>query len=308
MKVKLYRVLFCLLVGASIVLVSEVAAPETLLAASRDGSGGLGWGYGVLGHEGVKVVVGVGGQRAPEPVDRTESKVITYYRYIECTECTINGEVCFPNGKLGLIPEPLDENPNPLTHLPPGDTIPYYVAIVSARTGQILGYLGRTVCLPSVQPPPPPPPEVVWQYAPLPEPQINFNPEKIGLTQLPTWFWVSNDAGNLVLSLEVPGGLDGYAVSLDVHPIAYHWDFGDGSSGESSVAGSAGGSEEASVIHTYREPGTYRVGLVVTWAGFYIYTGYGVARMVTLGPVNQPEAFRQYTVQQIRGVLVPPST
>jgi hypothetical protein len=299
-------VLFCLI--SSVILISQTVSQKTVLAASRDGSGGLAWGYGVLGHYGVRVVVGVGGgKRVVKPVRRMEASS-TYYKYIECTECTINGEVCFPNGKLGLIAEPLDENPNPLTHLPPGDTVPYYVAVASTQTGQILRYVGKTVCLRSILPPPAPLPEVVWQYAPLPEPEIHFNPQRTGLTQLATWFWVSGDAGNMVLSRQIPGGIGGYAVTLVVHPVAYHWDFGDGSSADSAVAGGPGSSEDASVVHTYIEPGTYRVGLVVTWAGFYIYTGYGVTRMVNLGPVNQPQVFRPYTVQQVRGVLVPPNT
>ena len=275
------------------------------------GSGGSsGWGKGVLGPGGVTVVVGAGGPRRPTPPpppdSPTGSKTPVYYAAVQCTECAINGEVCLPNGQLGLIPVP--PGSDPLGHLPPGDTVPFYVEIVNSITGQVVGYTGQTLCNPAVAPPPPPPPAgVVWRTVPLPVAQIEFNPGTYGVTQLPTWYWLANDANGVDVRVAIPGGVGGYAVTLAVHPVAYYWSFGDGQTGVSYVAGGPGSASSASTTHTYVGPGTFQVGVTVAWAGSYTFTGYGVSETVALGPVDQPESSHSYVVQQIRSILVPPT-
>jgi hypothetical protein len=136
-------------------------------------------------------------------------------------------------------------------------------------------------------------------------PQISFNPGTFGVTQLPTWFWLANDTEGVNVSVAVPGGVGGYSVTVAVHPVAYYWDFGDGSSAVSYTAGSAGSATNASVTHTYGAATTYSVGLTVEWEGAYTFAGYGVTETVPLGPVDQAQKVQPYVVQQVRSVLLP---
>jgi hypothetical protein len=267
--------------------------------AHASGAAGRGrstiWGSGQL--DPIAVIVGVGkagGARTPSTTVPSSQGQVYYWNDYPCPQCIyIVGLVCDSLGRLINVPSPVRQ-------LGPGQTVPIYAQLIGPR-----GVIGDPVLTCTVRRPPPPPnPEQVWASAPLPLPDIEFNPARIGLTQLATWFWLSNDGGLVTLSVE----LAGYYVSLAVRPISYHWDFGDGSSTDSSTSGSPGGALEASAVHTYVEPGTYNVGVTVTWAGDYTFTGYGVDETLSLGPVNQPEVFRLYTVQQVRGVLVPPNT
>ena len=232
------------------------------------------------------------------------SKAPVYYATTPCTECALNGEVCLPNGQLGLIPVP--PGTDPLGNLPAGDTVPVYVEIVNSITGQVVGYTGQTLCIAPPAPPPPPSADVVWRTAPLPPADIEFNPGTYGITQLPTWFWLANDAESVDVRAAIPGGADGYAVVLTVHPVAYYWSFGDGATAVSYTAGEPGSAVNASATHTYSEPGTFTVGLTIAWAGSYTFTGYGISETVAVGPVDQPESSHTYIVQQIRSILVPP--
>ncbi|HET9061633.1 MAG TPA: PKD domain-containing protein [Acidimicrobiales bacterium] len=138
---------------------------------------------------------------------------------------------------------------------------------------------------------------------PLPKLTLRFDPSTEGLTQLPTWFWVPNMDTNFEVG---PVGVDGYAVTVSLHPVSYHWTFGDGASANSTKPGSGANAEAASVVHTYHETGTYRVGLTVSWAGSYTFTGNGAAQTTSLGPVQQAEVYRNYVVQQVRSVPLNP--
>jgi hypothetical protein len=134
-------------------------------------------------------------------------------------------------------------------------------------------------------------------------PKIEFNPESCGIVQLPTWFWLDNDAagGNLTVG---PVGVGGYSVTVTVHPVAYYWDFGDGATAASSSAGEPGSATDASTTHTYLHKGTFQVGVTVVWAGAYTFSGHGVVQTVAVGPVDQPEVVHRYVVQEIRSVIV----
>lgn len=290
-------------------LISVLVSTGVAFGAGGGGSGGGGgWGTGGFVPGGVGAGVGVNptATSVPESPDPPPSSVPPFY-YVEvpCTECALDGEVCLANGKLGLIPIP--PGPDPVDNLPPGDTIPVYVEIVDSATDKVVGDVGETLCNP---PPTPPPPsaELVWDTAPLPTPQIEFNPGTFGVTQLATWFWLNNDAEGVDLQVAVPGGVGGYAVTLAVHPVAYYWTFGDGASAVSYTAGGPGSAADASTTHTYTEPGTYSVGLTVAWAGSYTFTGYGVTETVDLGPVDQAETNQNYVVQEIRSILEPPGS
>lgn len=264
--------------------------PGTAYGGFGNGGGGRDWGKGKLGHGHIRVGVGVGVPTTT--TSPTHAGGNYYWHSYPCPQCSLLGVVCNSSGQFITLPHPVQQ-------LAPGDTAPMYFQLMGPK-----GPIGDPKLICSTYRPPPPNPAQVWDSAPLPAAQIDFNPSRVGLTQLQTWFWLSNDSGPLTLSASVGG----YTVSLAVRPVSFHWDFGDGTSADSSVSGEPGGAAEASAVHTYTEPGTYRVGVTVTWGGAYTFTGYGVDEVVSLGLVSQPEQFHDYMVQQIRSVLVPASS
>ena len=273
--------------------------------AGTGGTGGAGWGGGSLGGGGVTVGVGVDDNQPAPTGHSVQPALPPRYEYstVPCDECVIDGEVCYPDGQLGLVP--VQPGEDTAEALPPGFTVPLLVIIVSSATHQFIGYAGQTICVRAAQPPPAPTPAAVWASVPLPEAQISFDPATYGVTQLQTWFWLANDLEKVDVTVAVPGGVGGYSVTATVHPVAYDWTFGDGT-GEVSFTGGPGAAAGAAATHTYTEPGTYSVGVAVQWAGSYTFAGYGVDQTVPLGPVSQAETVRAYQVQQIRSLLLPP--
>jgi hypothetical protein len=124
----------------------------------------------------------------------------------------------------------------------------------------------------------------------------------LGLTGLASWFW----AGNLSGPVTAVSSIRGYTVVTTAHPVAFHWYFGDGTEAE----GSGPGTEATpSVTHIYQTKGTYSLELIVAWQGQYTFTGHGIpAQTVQLGTVDGPAATTAYAVQEIRSVLVAPTT
>ncbi len=146
--------------------------------------------------------------------------------------------------------------------------------------------------------PPPPSPAEVWALVPLPQAVFKINPEQVGITQLPTWFWVTGAGGAVTVTVDI----NGYSVTTTATPVSYQWVFGDGTSGTS---GSPGDASDPSVIHTYHYQGTYIVTLSVIYAGTYSYSARGWSGTVALGQYEQPALSIPYVVQQVRSVLVP---
>jgi PKD domain len=151
---------------------------------------------------------------------------------------------------------------------------------------------------PGVPPPPPPTPAEVWASVPLPTPAFGINPATLGLTQLPSWFWVTG--GDRAVT--VTATINGYAVTTTASPVAYQWNFGDGSSATSA---SAGDETSPSVTHTYHFKGTYIVTLSIEYAGTFSYAGPGGTGTVGLGGYEQPGTSAPYVVQEVRSVLTP---
>ena len=269
-----------------LMVTSFLVSPDVAYGAGGQGNG---WGTGSLGPGGASVAVG--DSRAPTPSvppapDPAPSSNGGKWVDQVCTDCAgLTGQVCNAAAQLVNVPP---------GGLPAGDNEPVVLQLVLPNG--TLGYEGPLDCAP---PPPPPPPSAaaVWSVAPFPAPQIELNPSSYGLAQLPTWFWLANDAHGVDLTAAVPGGIDGYSVDLTAHPVAYYWSFGDGQTGVSDTAGSAGSAARASTTHTYVDMGTFSVGVIVAWAGSYTFTGYGVTETVALGPVDQAEAAHPYLVQ-----------
>jgi hypothetical protein len=133
---------------------------------------------------------------------------------------------------------------------------------------------------------------------PLPTPQFHFNPGKVGLTQLPTWFWLTGAGGQVSAKVTIRG----YQVVTAARPVAYYWRFGDGGS---AIGTSEGTEANPSVTHTYVTKGAYTVEVIIGWGGQYTFNGNGVGpETVMLGTVDGPASNAPYAVQEVRSVEV----
>ena len=151
-----------------------------------------------------------------------------------------------------------------------------------------------------VPPPAPPPPSSteVQGEVPLPPAVIQFNPVRVGLTQLPTFFW----AQGVGQAVHVSRAIAGYTITTDAFPIAYVWQFGDGTTATSTVAGSR---TVPSATHTYTRPGSYEVSVSIEYTGSFTYVGPAGSGTEALGDYFSRPFQATYTVQQVRSVLVP---
>jgi hypothetical protein len=154
-------------------------------------------------------------------------------------------------------------------------------------------------------PPPPPPPAPpppssteVQGEVPLPSAVIQFNPVRVGLTQLPTFFW----AQGVGQAVHVSRAIAGYTITTDAFPIAYVWRFGDGATATSTIAGSR---TVPSATHTYTRPGSYEVSVSIEYTGSFTYVGPDGSGTEPLGDYFSRPFQATYTVQQVRSVLVP---
>ena len=116
-------------------------------------------------------------------------------------------------------------------------------------------------------PPPPPTPGEVWSQVPLPTAALYISPAQVGITQLPSWFWISANAGQ---PLVVTAQMGDYSITTEASPVGYQWEFGDGASASNDNVGSP---TDPSVTHTYNAVGTYPVSLTVVYGGSYTYVG-----------------------------------
>lgn len=131
------------------------------------------------------------------------------------------------------------------------------------------------VATPPPCPPPPaapalPDPKLVAQGVALPWPavQIRAKPDTIGLTGLPTWFWIAGYTGDPVtasthlhrdglpnVQAGCPGGpAADENVAVRAIPVAYDWRFGDGLPTSSLTTTSLGvpyPQEEGAIRHQY---------------------------------------------------------
>ena len=99
----------------------------------------------------------------------------------------------------------------------------------------------------------------------LPTSQIVANPTKNGVVQIPTYFYTN--APSLFNTTSLVLGIN---VGINLTPT-FLWDFGDGSTLQTSSPGRA--YPDTSIGHTYRKAGNYTVSLTITWAGTWSAEG-----------------------------------
>lgn len=258
--------------------------------------GGVGSGAGAPGGGGTQV------SYTPPPPNAPPSEQSGYsYEY----QGTDQAMVCLDNGSM----VPYQLSPTGVLITPPGANP---VGPVFAPTiYQLYGPSGQPVGNPTdvcpnvgngaAAPPPPPPPPTpaeVWAATPLPAPHFNFNPRTLGLTQLPTWLWLTGVGGQVTATVTIRG----YTVVTTAHPVAYYWYFGDGGS---ATGNSPGTQAQPSATHTYVAKGGYTVEVIIAWSGQYTFAGNGgPAETVVLGTVDGATAAAAYGVQEVRSVEV----
>lgn len=124
-----------------------------------------------------------------------------------------------------------------------------------------------------------------------------------GLTGLNSGLWATVNGGPIP-PITAKATIRGYTVSVTAHPVAYHWDMGNGNV---MLGTSAGSQDDPSIDYMYQESGTYTLSLTVTWTGTYTFGGNGIASETSaLGPVDQAPQQLSWPVQQIRSVLIAP--
>ncbi len=144
----------------------------------------------------------------------------------------------------------------------------------------------------------PPSPAEIWQETPLPRTEVHASPPGTffwpGITRLATFFW-----GNAVPDAFANVSLRGFDVAVVAHPVAYAWDFGEGT----TLVGPDPGNAFVPVHVTFVRRGDYGVRLYVVWEGraHISFDGLDLADQ-DLGTVTLPEG-SPYHVAEIRALL-----
>jgi hypothetical protein len=144
----------------------------------------------------------------------------------------------------------------------------------------------------------PPSPAEIWQETPLPRTVVHASPPGSlswpGITRLATFFW-----GTAVSETSARVTLRGFDVAVVAHPVAYAWDFGEGTTLVSPDAGTA----DLPTRVTFLRRGDYRVQLFVVWEGRARISFHGIdLAEEDLGTVTLPEG-APYHVAEIRALL-----
>lgn len=96
-----------------------------------------------------------------------------------------------------------------------------------------------------------------------PEPDLALAPGRVGLTGLPSFFWV----GNELRPVSATAGVRGLTVTAEARPVRYLWDFDDGAGRRTTHPGRPWTRHrEGDVSHLYETKGRYDVSVEVVWA------------------------------------------
>jgi len=139
----------------------------------------------------------------------------------------------------------------------------------------------------------------VFGIVPLPPIRIGANPG-IGLVAVPSWYWIDGYDGS---TLRGSRSLGVTTVEVEITPSGYQWEFGDGTTANTTTVGRPY-PEPSDVQHTYerssfRTGGAYRVELAITFNARFRVDG---GPWAPLSPVVQRYT-RDYPVQQLQSVL-----
>jgi hypothetical protein len=130
-----------------------------------------------------------------------------------------------------------------------------------------------------------------------PEPELRVSPATIGLTGLPSYFWVDNRPS--FLRARASAGPVG--IMAEARATSYLWDFGDGATRATRHPGRPWTSaQKGNVGHLYETKGRYETTVEIVWAARWRLNG-GPWR--DLGYFSTADSER-YAVREIVGMLV----
>ncbi|MDJ0768366.1 MAG: hypothetical protein QNJ12_06210 [Ilumatobacter sp.] len=194
--------------------------------------------------------------------------------------------------------------------------VPWLITLTNTDTGQLLS--ARGFCeWPGVPPPPPPPPPPTRTDIEIDQDQVfaletGLNPpvRKRGVSQLPTWFWCSNDG-----AVDVDATLPPYRAAAVVEVVELTWTV-EGPDGQAELVATDCGSEppidsdgaSAAATWTPNLPGESTITLTTTWSGTWTYTYldpiFGAIDLGTfdLGAISVTSAPVVYDVYEIQTV------
>ena len=129
-----------------------------------------------------------------------------------------------------------------------------------------------------------------------PRPALDIAPVRLGLTGLPSFFWVGNDLAPVTATAGVPG----LTVTAEARPSEYAWDFGDGSTRSTQHPGRPWTRRrDGNVGHLYETKGRYEPAVDVVWVARWRVNGgpwRDLGYFSTTGSID-------YTVREMIAVL-----
>lgn len=130
-----------------------------------------------------------------------------------------------------------------------------------------------------------------------PQPELDVAPATMGLTGLPSYFWVDSRP-SLVTARASAGPL---TVTAEARPARYLWDFGDGATKTTAHPGTPWTkTRPGDIAHLYETKGRYDVSVEIVWAARWRVSG-GAWR--DLGYFSTSGS-RPYPVREIIAMLV----
>jgi len=128
-------------------------------------------------------------------------------------------------------------------------------------------------------------------------PQVEIAPSRVGLTGLPSFFWLAREPQRASATATVPG----LAVTAEAYPVQYVWEFGDGTTDVTAHHGRRWTRRRpGSIRHTYETRARYEVVVEVIWqARWRVNSG----AWQPLGYFTT-ESSVAYPVRQVASVLV----
>ncbi|MGI8773876.1 MAG: PKD domain-containing protein [Actinomycetota bacterium] len=128
-------------------------------------------------------------------------------------------------------------------------------------------------------------------------PQLTAAPRGVGLTGLPSYFWLASEPRPVVATASA-GGM---TVTAEARPVQYGWDFGDGNRRTTGYPGRAWSPRRpGNIAHMYESRGLRTVAVIVMWEARWRVNG---GPWQPLGYFSNSDAL-DYPVRQVRSVLV----
>jgi hypothetical protein len=211
-------------------------------------------------------------------------------------------------GRSSTAPAPVFTRSCAATHTVSGETVSYSGALTQEC-------LLASLAPPADEPergrqrrrgrPPRPSPEELARIAAdraialAPKPRLRFAPRAVGLTGLPSYFWLARRPRAITASAGVPR----LTVTAQARPVQYVWGFDDGGEKVTRKSGRRWRARRPGNIgHVYQARGRYRATVEVIWEARWRIGG-GAWR--PLGYFTNSDS-RRYRVRQVIAVLVRP--